>query len=89
MGCRTHVGMTLTEKVREAYHAILSAMDRLLDDSGLDLAAHLLGDALKDDLASPYCRVEGCGRPRMESFPECPLHFDAGTASGRTKLEGR
>ena len=76
MSCQPHASMTLTEKVREAYHAILSASDRLPDDSGLDRAAHLLGDALKDDLASPYCRVDGCGQPRMESFPECPQHFD-------------
>jgi hypothetical protein len=81
MTCQPHASMTLTEKVREAYHAILSASDRLPDDSGLDRAAHLLGDALKDDLASPYCRVDGCGQPRMESFPECPQHFDRSEAA--------
>lgn len=80
MTCERHASLTLTEKVRDAYHAILSASDRLPDDNGLDLAAHLLGDALKDDLSSPYCRVDGCGQPRLPSFPECPAHFDQSEA---------
>lgn len=85
MTCTKHSSMTLEEKVREAYHGILSASDRLPDDNGLDAAAHLLGDALKDDLSSPYCREDGCGEPRMASFPLCFRHFDIAEAK---RLDG-
>ena len=72
MSCRHHDSLTIVEKVRQAYHAILGTDDRY-DDPVLDDAAHLLGDVL-DDLASPYCCEDGCRQQRMSSFPWCPWH---------------
>lgn len=70
--------LTDEELARDIYLAIV-ANDDALPDSVTDLyrLAAVMATALRQRLAGPYCREDGCNNEHMEHFPWCPWHRPA------------
>lgn len=70
--CKHHVGMTSEELAKAAYLTLIDLDENFSEVKHSD-GIHLLGD-LWQRLMPQFCRVEGCGKARMSSFPWCVDH---------------